>query len=594
MRALRLILFGFVVSIAPLCSAQTVRIDTPMSPPAWALLERALLDAGGDAAEEFALTYLDDRGYLECVESWGGNDGPDDAMENFGNWPLFYALGGPESVLDDYRRAWEGHLRQFSEARIEETELAKEGMFYKEFITCFDWEHTGEGLQAFIFYGLCRPDDPAYVTRLRRFARFYMDEDPEAKNYDPQHKIIRSLLNGSRGPKLGPASLHDWGGKARPGRPELLARYENSSNVQGDHPLNLIAASLAANAYMVTREPKYRDWLLEYVGAWRDRVIANGGNIPSNIGLDGTIGGEWGGQWYGGVFGWNYTVGVKDIEGTARSFTRNYVMRGPRIAFGEAFLLTGDVGYLEPLRRQISNLYSARKEEKGGRLLVPRHHGPDGWYGFTEDRREYLPIQIDLFLFSSGLSDPKFLPRDGWLGYLAGKDPEYPEKALRADLDFVRQRVQAMRADTSTPDTRRSDTPQKYSPLPTGTLVNLTLGGNDPGFRGNVVHSRLRYFDPVRRRPGLPDDVAALVEKLDDKMVAVTLVNTNAVEERSVILQAGAYGEHRIESVEIQGKEVPVGTTCLDVKLAAGAGGTISMRLKRYVGQPTLMAPWDR
>ena len=30
----------------------------------------------------------------------------------------------------------------------------------------------------------------------------YMGEDPQAQNYDKDHRIIRSLLNGSRGPML--------------------------------------------------------------------------------------------------------------------------------------------------------------------------------------------------------------------------------------------------------------------------------------------------------------------------------------------------------------------------------------------------------
>ena len=78
-----------------------------------------------------------------------------------------------------------------------------------------------------------------------------------------------------------------------------------STNIRGDHPLNLNVTNLAMHAYMLTHEAKYRAWLLEYVDAWRNRIEANGGNIPSNIGLDGTIGGEWGGKWYGGVFGWD-------------------------------------------------------------------------------------------------------------------------------------------------------------------------------------------------------------------------------------------------------------------------------------------------
>lgn len=37
-----------------------------------------------------------------------------------------------------------------------------------------------------------------------------------------------------------------------------------------------------------------------------NRILANNGNVPTNIGLDGGMGGEWNGKWYGGTFGWNF------------------------------------------------------------------------------------------------------------------------------------------------------------------------------------------------------------------------------------------------------------------------------------------------
>ncbi|MGH1559154.1 hypothetical protein ACRAWD_18630 [Caulobacter segnis] len=44
---------------------------------------------------------------------------------------------------------------------------------------------------------------------------------------------------------------------------------------------------------------------------------------------------------------------------------------------------------------------------------------------------------------------------------------------------------------------------------------------------GGRCACRLRWFDPERRRAGVPPDVAALVEKLSDDETVVTLVNTN-------------------------------------------------------------------
>src|SRR5438067_13931752 len=54
-------------------------LETPVSPPAWALLERELLRANAPACGEFFERYLDQNGYLLCVERWGGDDGPGDA-----------------------------------------------------------------------------------------------------------------------------------------------------------------------------------------------------------------------------------------------------------------------------------------------------------------------------------------------------------------------------------------------------------------------------------------------------------------------------------------------------------------------------------
>ena len=72
---------------------RTVRIASPMSPPSWALLELSLIKQQEEAVEAFYDQYFDERGYLLCVPRWGGDDGPDDAAENFANWPELFAIG---------------------------------------------------------------------------------------------------------------------------------------------------------------------------------------------------------------------------------------------------------------------------------------------------------------------------------------------------------------------------------------------------------------------------------------------------------------------------------------------------------------------
>jgi hypothetical protein len=568
-----------LVSVATATDAVVV-IDEPMAPPAWALTERALLEANAEAANEFAERYFDDRGFLQCLERWGGNDGPDDAMENLQNWTLAYALGSPESILHLFEKLWEAHLIQYTRAKAPSVEMAKDGMYWREFITSFDWEHTGEGLAAFHLYGLSRPADLRYVQRVKRYAGFYTGEDPEAPNYDREHKIIRSLHNGSRGPKLTPATERDWGGEPVAGAPERLTRYATAANIRGDHPLNLAATALGMNAYMLTGEAKYREWVLEYAGAWRDRVLASGGNIPTNIGLDGRIGSDWGGKWYGGVFGWNFWP---------QESGRNYYMRGARIAFGAAFLLSHDATFVEPLRRQIGNLYAARKEVNG-RVLLPNKHGDNGWYGYTPNL--HFDVQRDIYLWSMQPSDMERIAEDPWIAYLAGKNPDYPNRALLAEFERMRRRVKGLREDAATPDTRGSDHPQQFNPVVTSALVNLTLGGNDPGTSGNILHSRVRYFDPERGRAGLPDDVAALVEKIGAGEIVLTLVNTNPVQARALIVQTGAYGEHQCDSVTAGRQTVAVSAPYFRVRLEPGAGESLTVKMKRYANQPVLRMPW--
>ena len=87
-----------------------VEIDSPMTPPDWALMERALLDANSRAVEAFADRYIDERGYLLHTIRWGTLDGPDDAIETYYNWTLLHALGGSDSVLELYKKGLEGHL----------------------------------------------------------------------------------------------------------------------------------------------------------------------------------------------------------------------------------------------------------------------------------------------------------------------------------------------------------------------------------------------------------------------------------------------------------------------------------------------------
>ena len=75
--------------------------------------------------------------------------------------------------------------------------------------------------------------------------------------------------------------------------------------------------------------------------------------------------------------------------------------------------------------------------------------------------------------------------------------------------------------------------------------------------------------------------------------VRLVLVNTNQLEPRTVVIQAGAYAEHRFESVSLADRQHELRAPSFTVRLAPGSGGRLEMTMKRYVNQPTLAFPWD-
>jgi hypothetical protein len=578
-----------------------VTIKTPLKVPTWAVKEREVLDRNAVMVRSFADKYVDQKtGRLECVEHWGGGDGPDDAMENFYNWPMIYVLGGDASTLDLFKFIWNGHIKQYTSL----------GMYYREFIPSFDWEHNGEGIQPFLTLPLADPNDQLTKDRIVRFADFYTGRDTTVTNYDPVHKIIRSILNGSKGPKYDP-TMQYWSG-----RDEYIEFWKDWIEVPtaGDVPMNFHATSLAANAFILTGDPHYRNWINEYMGAWRDRTVANRGNVPSIVGLNGIVGEGWDGAWYGGLMGWNWKFGGWGILG-----------RGVRVGFLNAFYMTGDPSFLGALRMQGANLLA--NSDKG----YHSKYGPKGWYG-SDGGALWEGLYSDLYQASLDQKDANDLSKAAnldssrrrndriwkyeyeagryeggnevvWFDFLNGTYPGYPDKALDDALDRISFNLKGIAEDQSTPDKRQADTPHIIRTTPEaplgiigsviGALTNLTMGGSAPIWTGGLLWCQLRYFDPIKKRPGLPQDTAALVTAIKPESVSVTLVNMNQKEKRTMIVQTGAYGEHQCSQVEYGGKRVKVNARYFTVELAPGAGGELVIYRSRNVNQPTFAFPWQ-
>jgi len=575
----------------------TVVITTPMAAPEWAVLERRLLAENVPACREFAEKYYDERGYVRCFVRWGANDGPDDAFENFVGWPELHALGASDEIARIYVKTWEGMIRQYSEAKTTEVPAGRDGMYVKEFSAQADWMHHGEGLRCFNLMGLSMPNLPAYQTRVRRFAGLYMGDDPEAPNYDAKLKIIRSMQNGSKGPMLRPATPLDWVGdpfdvagfKAGHGEStfaQFLDHYREYGEVVGDHFINLVATTLPTDAYLLTHGARYKAWIVDYMDAWLERMRQNGGVIPSHIGLDGKVGGA-DGRWWGGAYGWGFSP-VNPVNGKREN--RNRIPRA-LVGFNNALLVTGEQKYVDAWRT-MADAVNSHARTVDGKKEYPTMHGAEGWYGWQATPWNVGALEV--WYWSQRADDRARLGKSDWVDFLDGKNPDYPTKVLERDLASIGRKVEKFRADDSVPEKRLADNMMDSNPAAATALQQLMWGALPSGRDGGLMNARVRYFDPERKRAGVPDDVGALVSAMSDTQTTVTLVNLSKTEPRAVLVQGGGYGEHRIATVEQAGAKTKVEGETFTVRLAPGAGATLTLTMKRYAGVPTVVFPWDR
>jgi hypothetical protein len=299
-----------------------------MAIPLWAIQQRHLIATLNQAADVYIERYVLADGTLRWRSHWPGMDGSDDPYEGFMQLALLYVLGGSDHLYDEARRIWDGITWQWTEY----------GQIDREFTKYYDWMHHGEGYLYLYFLGLAHPNQRKDQQRARRFAALYTGDDPLAPNYDKTHRLIRSPLTGSHGPRF-VATAEDWT-THRVVLDHYLAPFEdivdtdfatrrctwtndtiyadviakmNARMNRGDVPLNLNATGLVTHAFMYSNDDAYKQWVLDYLAAWEERAARNGGIIPDNVGLDDVIGQYLDGKWWGGYYGWRWPHGFLTI-----------------------------------------------------------------------------------------------------------------------------------------------------------------------------------------------------------------------------------------------------------------------------------------
>jgi hypothetical protein len=607
------------------------------------MLERFLLDLLGDAARHYLSCYTGPDGELVFRDRLLGRDGVDDFYESFYQLPILYLLGGDADLLELSHRQWNAVTRQ----------LSRLGMLEDEFERGFDWFHQGEA-QLF-FYNLCLadPENPVVVERARRFAALYAS--PNSPNYDREANIIRAPHSGSGGPRWGffddairfPWSevvaddlapyglpfddvegIHSFDDLRDPAMALRMGEVMEHRLGRGDVAVNLASTALVANAYLLTGEESFREWIRTYLRGWRERAAANGGLLPDNVGPGGDVGELTGGRWYGGLYGWTWPHGLYSVGMAAA------------VAGTTAALLDGDGSALELTRaavdavlalgrhvscREIDGTLTSLLERAivplGDEVLVvPYRRSDDGWFDFnpapaflmTAIWASSLDVRderrLEHLRETEGTNWSTVVPFRGkedngherpWLSFLAGLNPDYPEAALRAACEQVYERLEKI-ADDESDMTRDASGSwldihhwQTHNPLTVEALLQLTMGTPAPLYNGGLLHAPIRYFDVAARRPGLPASVAALVTGVSSASVSLELHNLSAGAPRELLVQAGSFAEHTFTSVRIDGSDDRVQMYAPHVAVLLPPSSSINLELawERFSNTPTALPP---
>ncbi|WNR43465.1 hypothetical protein [Paenibacillus roseipurpureus] len=619
----------------------SVEASARVAPPGWALQQQWMFDALNKAAKEFISRYTHPDGTLIWRKDWPGMDGSDDPYEAFMNLALLYALGGSSELHDISRKIWEAITWQWTEY----------GQIHREFDAYYDWMHHGEGYLYLYFLGLAGPATMKDRQRAVRFAKMYTGEDPEAPNYDPEKKLIRSPLTGSKGPRF-VVNEEDWSthrgildnylapyedipgvdfasGKCPWSNDQVyrhILNYMNQRMNRGDIPLNLNATGLVTHAYLHTGDEAYVSWVSDYLEAWQERTKRNGGVIPDNVGLNGEIGEYNDGKWWGGYYGWRWPHGFKTIIEAVTNAGMN------------AALLTGDLSRLDLARSQLDAQWQLRREENGV-WVVPYKRFDNGWNDWKPASPKFPVYLWVMSMEEQDLERVERIPKDHdwneivipvvsgkdhatgretkhyigntqpWFQYIRGLNPGYPEAILTANMKLLGQQLDKMRSSEGDPyewsnlysegNFSSIHAWQEFCPIYFEGLVQLTLGGPMHISHGGLQHARVRYFDALAKRPGLPAGVSALVEGLTADSVTLQLVNTSFFEDKETIVQAGTFGEHRFLHAVSIGEDGAEGTPdeingrWLQVKLPAGKGIKLRIAMERYVNKPSYEMPWS-
>jgi len=202
---------------------------------------------------------------------------------------------------------------------------------------------------------------------------------------------------------------------------------------------------------------------------------------------------------------------------------------------------------------------------------------------------------------------------------MRGEIPDYPERILDMNLTLIDNQLRKMRSKTGTPrdwdnyDPATADVEvgldlrvdgyqihawQEFNPVYFEGLAQMVFGGPMHISHGGLQHGKVRPFDGQKKRTGLPDDVAMIVEKVTADSIEMQVANISANASRTLVLQAGTFGEHNFTKVTVtqsdgKSEDISINDKWFEIELGPNSGASLKFTLDRYVNSPTYETPFQ-
>ena len=523
--------------------------------PVWALQQRHLFRLINEAGELFESRFASAEREHRVSMRLTGDDGAVDLYEAYATWPVYYRLGGAAGILSAAKSRWDRAVDQL---------IAQDPALQSV--------ESSDGLQEVglseLFHALCAadPDDETLRQAAMRSAQIALSF---GNHQDPR---------GGKG--LGVLRLGD----AHP-RVDVAANLSSALSILNAWLCSVDDSASGPSSKAV--HEKCEIWIRAYVDAWQSRATAAndpyGGRTPLTENGDTSF--------RGNHYRWIWPHGLVSIQAAASI-----------ACLTESIVLATTKSIALAWRPLQSALSSADKSVQD-RWLVPHRYGPEGWFDFH-------PLSMDfpiwLWWLSRQDSDQTLLANlqtassydsddrsthsgrhethemKAWFDYLAGNNPLYPEEALSRSIEHVNRRIALLNnsAGNSAQNSLRSWS--QRNPVTTEVLLQLTTGSPlSPGHSG-VQPARIVIGDSESEKPGLPPDVAGLVDALDGNRIGLTLVNLSPIHQRTVTVQAGAFGEDQFVTVRSNSGCHRAGSARLTVTLPPSRQVHLDLEVNRW------------